>query len=120
MLTSFDILETLDKHADVIVQTLNDAEKRQFIELLSAVTQAENEHIREDAVDTLDDFCRNFRVIDGLLNDLYNVYRGGNRGKPEFELTEAEQKLRLYANRLIKATEASLEKERTPKEQKTS
>lgn len=118
MLTSFDILETLEKHTGLITKTLNDDEKHQFIDLLASIAQAADQKIREDAVDTLDNFCRKFRVIDELLNSIYNLYHAGNRGKPDFELSEAEQKLRLYANRLIKAIHESLEKDRKPKEQK--
>lgn len=111
MLTSYDILETLNKYTDMIVEALNAEKKRQFIGLLSAIVQAEDEKAREDAADALDDFCRNFPAIDAMLNNVADVYCGGNRGRPNFELTEEEEKMHLYANRLIKATESSLEQD---------
>ncbi len=117
MLTSYDILEALDNQTDVIVETLNAEKKRQFIGLLSKNGQAEDEKGREDAVDALVDFCRNFPAIDKMLNNVKNFYREGiTRGEPDFNLTEKEKKMRLYANRLIKATERSLEQDQTSKE----
>jgi hypothetical protein len=117
MATSYQILETLDTHADLITATLKENEKRQFVGLLSEIEQAEDKKSREDAVDELYDFCRKFPAIDALLKKLDDVLRGGNRGKPNFDVPEDEP-VRLFANRLIKATEESLPQGTAAKEKK--
>ncbi|MBN2287672.1 MAG: hypothetical protein JXI43_14590 [Tissierellales bacterium] len=117
MATSYEILETLDKHANLIETTLNYEEKHQFINLLSDIEQANDEKNREDAVDELDVFCRRFLVIDELLKKLDGVSHGDNRGKPNFDVSKDET-IRLFANRLIKATEKSLPQNAATKEKK--
>ena len=120
MLTSLDILKTLAERTDIIAGTLDTIDKHQLIRLLSAVAEAKDEENREDAVDALYEFCRDFSTIDGLLDDTDIGGYSAIKGRPHFLPTAKEEEIRLYANRLIKAVKISFKESGIQKEKKRS
>lgn len=109
MLTSYAILKALENHPNIILEALNNKEKRHLIKLLSDIAYADNRKTIEDAVDVLVDFSGKFPALDDIITQLDNgvVEKNIDRGKPDVKATEKEKQIRLFANRLIKAIEES-------------
>lgn len=106
MMTSQTLLETLENGIETVSATLNANETDQFVAFLSKVAGTEEDKVVEDAVDDLFNFCLKVPFLKGILTkaDQAEGPLAFQRGKSDPKaLSEKEKRVRLIANRLIKA-----------------